>query len=254
MSKDDRNTAIIIAVVLVVCTISLVVIGGYLWQLIYPGLKSTTNSIGLFVKINTTNYNFAVPKLSTASSSNGNTQTPAFQLPAGYTYNFTVPAGYSAGSNGVTGIVDQAILRDANNQGLNSNTILTQPDGFISIPILGTKATIYAGNAGDELTLGFWEYPASNRQIFLCQRRYFAETDPRSCWDLDRLVVGNEIFLSRGDSTFRYVVTSVNTLTNVGNFMYKTASPLDLQIITSYPLVSGSDRLVITAAPQAAAN
>jgi len=245
MSKDDRNTAIIVAVVLVICTISLIVIGGYVWRLIAPGFNATIGSVSLFVRVNNTNYNFPVPK-KTALSSSGTT----FILPTNYTYNFFVPpaAGIAAGT---TGVVDQAILSDARLQGYGDASVLTQADGFLSIPLLDVAAPIYLGNIGNELNLGFWEYPVENGLIFLCQRQYFAPGNPYSCWDLDQLKIGNEIFLNRGGENFRYVVKAVTFLTNVEGFIYgETENIHELQIVTSHPLESGQDRLVITAVPE----
>jgi sortase (surface protein transpeptidase) len=245
MSKDDRNTAIIVAVVLVICTISLIVIGGYVWRLIAPGLTGSVGSVVVFVKVNNTNYNFPVPK-KTAISSTGAT----FILPTNYTYNFLVPPTVSAAA-GITGVVDESILSDARLQGYGNATVLTQANGFLSIPILNIAVPIYLGNVGNELNAGLWEYPLGNGLIFLCQRQYFAPSNPYSCWDLDSIKVGNEIFLNRGDQNFRYVVKIVTYLTNVEGFVYgNTEDVHELQLITSHPLEGGQDRLVITATPE----
>lgn len=61
MKAQDRNTAITILVVLVVCTISLIAIGSFLWNLIAPGVAEFGQVLGAKVSTINNDSNFAVP-------------------------------------------------------------------------------------------------------------------------------------------------------------------------------------------------
>jgi uncharacterized membrane protein len=61
ISKQDRTTAITIAVVLIVCTISLVALISFLWQLLSPTFRQAQIELDeLLFKVRS-DYNFPIP-------------------------------------------------------------------------------------------------------------------------------------------------------------------------------------------------
>lgn len=99
MSKQDRNTAVTIGIVLIVCTITLVAIGSFVWQIIAPGVAVLGEVLGTTAFTIRADYNFAIPAVSaegsnsssqsssSATSSASNSSAPAVE----YNYNFKLP-------------------------------------------------------------------------------------------------------------------------------------------------------------------
>lgn len=97
----------------------------------------------------------------------------------------------------------------------------------ITIPKIGVKAPILQGTNGDELLdHGWWLYPMSNvdnqgEKIFFCHRRFFGRFDPRTCWNINRLVIGDEINMyNTNGQEYKYKIISTSIVyQDVGNMM-----------------------------------
>ncbi|MCA9379515.1 hypothetical protein KC640_03735, partial [Candidatus Dojkabacteria bacterium] len=116
MNKDDRNTALIIIFVLVVCTISLIAIAGSLWSIVAPGVNGVLAFVGFNVRLANANYNFQVPAIADITPPSPSSTVPGSSPEGGldnvirsFDYNFTIP---SAGDSTQGGQRD-AILYDA---------------------------------------------------------------------------------------------------------------------------------------------
>lgn len=271
MKKEDRNTAIIIIVVLVVCTVSLVAIGSSLWNIISPGVNAALNFIGINIRLATVDYNFSIAtnsqvtttsSESTSSSSSASTTSESTSssapsvVPASYSYNFPVPtaAAVGTGSSAVAGLRD-AILTDAQLAGYGSTNETPQTELIVEIPKIQVVSPVFQGLGGDDLLdRGFWVYPTSKALgkgeiILLCHRRYFGPYDPRSCWNLDKVSAGDEIFV-RGslNTTLKYKVIATNVFEANDPLIYTTSDTDNyLKIVTCTPLYSNANRLVVLA-------
>lgn len=259
MKKEDRNTAIIIIVVLVVCTVSLVAIGSSLWNIVSPGVNAFFNYIGINVRLATVDYNFQVPAVgssqsSPTTSSQGGQTPPPSVVPANYSYNFPVPPAPTNGGSSVTGLRD-AILTDAQLAGYGTGTDTPTTELLLNIPKIKVTSPVLQGLGGDDLLdRGFWAYPSSKpigqgELILLCHRRFFGPYDPRTCWNLDKLVKGDEIYLKGStDVTLTYKIIAVNELNASDPTIYNPSETENyLKIVTCHPLYSDANRLVVLA-------
>lgn len=265
MKKEDRNTAIIIIVVLVVCTVSLVAIGSSLWNIVSPGINAFFNFVGLNVRLATVDYNFQVPvgtgggqsqssTSSSTTSSSGSSVPPPNVVPANYSYNFPVPPLTDNGSAAVSGLRD-AILTDAQLAGYGTGTDTPTTELIVNIPKIKVTSPVLQGLGGDDLLdRGFWVYPSSKpigqgELIILCHRRFFGPYDPRTCWNLDKLVPGDEVYLKgSADVTLTYKIIAVNELPGTDPTIYNASDTENyLKIVTCHPLYSDVNRLVVLA-------
>jgi LPXTG-site transpeptidase (sortase) family protein len=259
MNKSDKDNLILVALVLIVCTISLVAVGVSLWRLIGPGVSEFANVLGLSIKISNLNYNFNVPvaqivevtssetSLSVESSSTSSTPTvPALN----YNFNIPEPVVQVASSTSTYGFED-AILSDAELAGYGSGEV-TYTELRIKIPKISVDSPIVQGLGGEGLKQGFWVYPSSNQigngeMILLCHRRYFGPNDPRSCWYIDQVSEGDEIFVSKGDNTLKYSVVGTHSYSGSDSTIYTISDDNYIKIVTCHPLGSSTERFVVLA-------
>lgn len=274
MSNNDRNTALIVTIVLIVCTISLIALGSAVWQLIGPGVVGLLQAIGVNVRLATVDYNFAAPTTAVAitttvatlptSTTTVNTSSEAeasssassqYELPDGYTYNFTVPALPDTDVDVSDYGLESAILSDAQlAEAAAGGTEIPQVEMLLTIPKIDIKSSVFQGFGSESLLRkGFWIHPASGKigkgeVIMLCHRRYFGPVDPRSCWNLDKLVKGDELTLQVGTSVLRYRVLGTSIYKGDDPSIYSTDNAGSyLKIVTCHPLYSNSERFVVLA-------
>lgn len=255
-SKQDRNTALTISIVLVVCTVSLLAVGFSLWQLIFPGLSAIAEVLGTRAKMTTVNYNFAVPAKgsvvnqaqSTSSSSSSASSSPNSNGQVlGTNYNFGVPVS-SASSNHISRV--DSIATDINTAGLNSTN---QIKFRLLIPGLGIDSPASVGNDVELLlSKGFFIHPGSatdsNSQItVMCYRNYFLPTDPRSCHNLHQLYAGNEIVIDKFGEKVTYEVVGQGVFDRNDSSVYESGNEKYLKIVTADPASGENARLVILA-------
>ncbi len=193
MNKDDRNTAIIVIGVLVVCTISLVAIFNSLWNIVSPWVTSSLEFVGFNIRINNVTYNFPVPEI---------TNPPAVALEANY--NFAIPAGivqYPLLPSGV----DDPIISDARIFGYRSDLDVNQVDFIITIPKITLQMPVISGRDDKPLLeKGMWHLQFSpGHHTLLCA----AFANNNSCFFLPLLEEGDEIFMSNGAESRIYKVT-----------------------------------------------
>jgi LPXTG-site transpeptidase (sortase) family protein len=281
ISKQDRNTGITIALILAVCTLSLVAIVSVILQIIGPGLQSFAAFFGEQVQASNVQYNFEVPErrnvvvqapeapveteVATEAIALGDWEISSdlgsqvahvdysVPTPTSVNYNFPVPAldEQIIADTEVSGFED-AILNDAVLAGYGEGT-RAQTNIKLKIPKLDVNAYIYQGlGGGDELRKGFWAYPTSKPfgqgdLILLCHRRYFGTNDPRSCWYLDKLEKGDKMKVTRGDANLNYEVVGVNVFEPTDPRIYTISNDDYLKIVTCTPLGISTHRLVILA-------
>lgn len=272
MSNNDRNTALIVTIVLIVCTISLIAVGSAVWQLIGPGVLGLLQAVGVNVRLATVDYNFAAPSAvvavsttttsittvtATSSSEPESTSSASsqYELPAGYTYNFPVPALPSTDVDVSDYGLESAILTDAQlAEAAAGGAEIPQVEMLLTIPKVGIKSSVFQGFGSEALLKkGFWIHTASGQigkgeVIMLCHRRYFGPVDPRSCWNLDKLVKGDELTLQVGSSVLRYRIVGTSIYRGDDPSIYSTDNAGSyLKIVTCHPLYSNAERFVVLA-------
>lgn len=287
MSKQDRNTGFTIAIVLIVCTLSLIVVGASLWRIIEPGVNTALQFFGFQAQLATVNYNFEVPRRdivvnppvnpppatppATPPAQEPETPTevipppptideevfvlpqPPLVVPANYSYNFPVPTLAAAAENISNGFRD-SILNDAQLAGYGQGGDVPQSNLTIMIDKIGIKSPVLQGLGGDNLLdLGFWVYPGSypigqGEMILLCHRRFFGPYDPRTCWFIDSMTAGDEIVIRNESTEAKYRVISTSIVDDQDGGIYNISDNKNyLKIVTCHPLYSNEQRFVVLA-------
>jgi LPXTG-site transpeptidase (sortase) family protein len=173
-------------------------------------------------------------------------------------YNFAIPA---ARENPITksefigfsdAILDDALLAEFGNSGGDNE--IAQPDLRIRIPKISIDSPVYQGLGADHLLkLGFWIYPGSyglgeGEVVMLCHRRYWGPYHPHSCWFLDKVAVGDEIFMNYNGQDLTYRIAGVNVFDAQDPLIYTISEKGDyIKIVTCTPLYSNKQRLVVLA-------
>lgn len=288
MSKQDRNTGFTIAIVLIVCTLSLIVVGASLWRIIEPGFNTAMQFFGFQVQLATVDYNFDVPpRQDTVVNPPApeplpqpapnptpqpqpqpelvDTPTPTLDeyvyvlpqppliVPANYSYNFPVPTLAAANESISNGFRD-SILGDAQLAGYGQGGDVPQSNLTILIDKIGVKSPVLQGLGGDNLLdLGFWVYPGSypigeGEMVLLCHRRFFGPYDPRTCWNIDYMAIGDEITIRNPGSEAKYRVVSTSIVDDQDAAIYNISDTQNyLKIVTCHPLYSNEQRFVVLA-------
>jgi LPXTG-site transpeptidase (sortase) family protein len=267
VTKDDQNTFIMIAGVLVICVIALIAVLGSIWQIIREPVNQTISGIGYLVKLQTLDYNFSVPittaVVPTPQPTPAPTPTPPTVPPSDitsgnvdieYDYNFAIPTGSGVPVGNNSNIQD-ALFSDAKLLELEGQgQPVTQGNLKIAIPKIKVESPIVQGLNGDALLKeGFWVAPSDRKLgsaeiIFLCHRRYFGPTDPKSCWFLNELVQNDLITITVENVNLTYKIVGTNIFKADDPLIYKASETEDLiRIVTTDPLHSNENRLVVLA-------
>lgn len=282
MKKDDRNTLLLVVFILIVCLVSLIAIFTLVWKIIANPVRETVNAVNEFLQGEPEyDYNFDVPEADAESKNKGKSEsedktendkdekrqeeakveenkeaeekTPDPVIV--YDYNFPVP------EKPANAEIDQALLSypdaivtDAQLAGYGTGTDTPQINMQIIIPRINVNSPVWQGlGANDLLQKGFWVHPASStlgqgEVIMLCHRRYFGPYDPRSCWFIDQMQKGDEIYLKYFDSSLRYEVVGVNVFEGDDPLIYSINTTEDyIKLVTCTPLYSNTNRIVVLA-------
>jgi LPXTG-site transpeptidase (sortase) family protein len=286
MDKEARNTFLIIAIVLIASTVSLVVIFNLIWDILQRPVDSVITTVSDIVDRSIEiDYNFEVPEINNELAEQVDEEpqeeeeepepvaeetplqdekpTEDIEIVAKnpeinarvIDYNFTIPElpesekepeGFKSIPDA---IVDDAKLAEALYAGNPA-----QVNFNIQIPKIGINSPVLQGRGSDELlTKGFWVHPGSHtlgegEVVMLCHRRYFGPYDPRSCWFLDKLQKGDEIFINYSDVQLTYKVVGINVFDGDDPLIYSISDEDDyIKISTCTPLYSNAQRLVVLA-------
>lgn len=260
VSRDDQNTFLMIGGVLIVCLIALIAVISSIWALIRDPVNAVVDSISTFIRIQTLDYNFALPVEVVASPNPVPQPTPSpINIPPinisfgsktekDIDYNFPV-------DNTVTSLFEDALYSDTQLEEMtNNNQTIEQKKLSIQIIPLNINSPIVQGlDSENLLKQGFWVLPSSRKigkaeVVLLCSRRYFGPTDAKSCWFLDKIALGNLITISYNNNSISYKVVGVNRFNANDPLVYKASENEDLiRIVTTDPLESNVNRLVVLA-------
>jgi len=255
ISKQDRNVGITVALVLLVCIVSLIAIGSTLISLISPGITRIAELLGAGLRVTTVDYNFAVgpailpPVSSTSSSATSSTATVD---PDKLIINQPLVRPLSAAQQAAIGksanLAERLLPKD-------SQTPL-KVVGHIYVPKLGIYSPILAGsNYGEIMSAGMALHPNSitpneGEWGIICERSYFAAFDPRSCLFLDELTAEDQVWLIIANTVYKYQIvdpladlvdqTEVENYSLLGKTLRIITSdlvPQKLQILIAAPVI-----------------
>ncbi|MDQ6985216.1 MAG: sortase [Candidatus Dojkabacteria bacterium] len=264
MGGKDKSTILIILVVLVVCFVALGVIGSIVWGLVSGPVSEIASEISDATKTSNTEYNFKIPDIEAGIAMPGSNEAKSENIYASYVrnatgeydYNFLIPEDLSnyIDNDNVTladdTLNDQFLLQyqaSSNDGGVNSMNI--------SIPKVGINSPIWQGLGAESLLeKGFWMYPVINDEntsevILLCHRRHFGANDPRTCWYLDNVAIGDKIDVTnKNGQDLEYVVTQTKIYNAGDPEIYAIEPGKDrIRISTCHPLYSNQQRFVVYA-------
>lgn len=246
-NRDDKNILIIFVIIFTVALIAIIAILNLVWQVVGKSVGEFFNNFGYAVQASTLDYNFAIPVKKDVQPNPQPIQTqptPSVKPAANgdkvvnLNYNFPVPQD----SQKIPGEgLDDPILEDIKKiyyQNINMQEISRIN---IFIPKIGIESPVNGGrNFQSLLEKGFWIYPGSGELgrgelVMLCQRSYFGANDPRSCWNINNLAVGDEITLRKNNHEFKYRITIIGTFSKTYQFLYLPISQDQdtIKIVTS---------------------
>ncbi len=250
-SKEDQNTFLLVAAILVVCIVTVIIIFNLIWGIIAQPINDGINSVGNFFRIQQpVDYNFQVPAVSAIETPQANQNQNDSEQTNAIKYEMPYKNAQVLGSTSVN-ISKEPILKEALASRIQTGNNLTQIKFRVEIPSIGLDSpAMHGSDAQFILQNGFFIYPGSNlinkgEIILLCYRSQFKSTDPRSCWYLNKLSINDEIILDNSNgSTSTYKIIGTNTFNFSSDFIYKINNDENyLQIVTN----DGKNRIVILA-------
>ncbi len=128
----------------------------------------------------------------------------------------------------------------------------------IVIPEINYNSPVILSDDGDSaIDYGAWFYPESahpydGESIFLCHRRYFKANDPKSCWNLDKVSKGANLYINFSDGTQKsYKVSSMSVHPGTDLNIYRTSGDNRIKLISCAKedgrIGSASHRIVLVA-------
>lgn len=130
---------------------------------------------------------------------------------------------------------------------------LTSKNGnWIVIPKMGVDSAIFEG--GEEmLNQGVWHLPRTStpdqggNTVLSAHRWLYKPPDPRTFWNIDKIEVGDEVYVKWQDKEYTYRVISTEVVTpDRVDILRPTKEPI-LTFFSCTPLYSTSHRLVVKA-------
>lgn len=200
MTREQQNTFIMIATILIVSLVTFIAIFNIIWGILAEPVNNTISSIGYFLRTQNIDYNFEVPTQETQTIENTNqseavTEVAPVEEPQTVAeqetsventeetiqetpnqdvevtndlanieidYNFEVPKENTNNANINFESFPDAILSDAILAGYGSGNDTPQVNLQIVIPKIGVNSPVLQGlGADDLLERGFWTYPGS---------------------------------------------------------------------------------------------
>jgi LPXTG-site transpeptidase (sortase) family protein len=254
-----------IVAIIAVCIVALIAVFSVMWRISGGVISRTINSFNRYVKIQNLDYNFKVPEAKAVepepTEEPNDSETDSEEEPAPtpvpqYNYNFSIPF-FETDRNLFR--LEDGILSDAKTLGMatRSNELTTIPYQ-VQIPKIALASLVSSGlGESDLLQKGFWLHPDSKdlltgEAIFLCHRQFFSPNDRRSCWFLDKLEIGDKIYITNLTSElFEYEIISVVlkdvSASNLDEIYTVSGTETTLKIVSSAPLNSSDKRIVVTA-------
>ncbi len=264
-NKDDKNILVMILVIFAVSIIALVAIGNIIWKIIQPGVDIAVAEISNIVRINRLDYNFEIPVRrdtpvavvepleGVEKSSVELTVEQQAVADMNLNYSFFIPEKDDSFVAGSTNFFEE-IYSDSE-LGPVRITEESNKNFVINIEELGINSPAYISpKSSMALKFGFWMHKSSysynqGELVFLCTRRFFDNTDPRSCYFLNLLEINDEIKLEFNGEKSTYKITKQEYLNGNYDNIYNniSADSKSLKIVTTGKVDTGRGRLIISA-------
>lgn len=134
-----------------------------------------------------------------------------------------------------------------------SDVDMTDKDGnWLVIPKMGVDSAIYEGGV-EMLNRGVWHLPRTStpdkggNTVLSAHRWLYEPPDPRTFWNIDKVEVGDEVYIKWQDKEYTYRVISTEVVTpDRVDILQPTTEPI-LTFFSCTPLYSTSHRLVVKA-------
>ncbi len=235
ISREDQNTFIMIAGVMIVCLIALCAVTNTIWQLIRVPVTNFVESVATTIRLQSLNYNFDIPPVDDIANP---TPTPT---------NPTFPDEIKSYPDAIYTIDEINVFTLAGQKPAQKNL-------KIGIASINVSANLYQGEPSEEfLKEGFWVSPTESElgdgeTVFFCNRRFFGPNDARGCWNIDKVNVSDSIVITFENSALEYKVIGTNIFNADDALIYQVNPDKDqIKIITTHPLESNSQRFVVLA-------
>lgn len=233
ISREDQNTFIMIAGVMIVCLIALCAVFNTIWQIIRVPVTNFVDSVGTTIRLQSLNYNFDIPETDDIP-----TPTPTEpQFPSDI---LSYPDALYT-------------INEMNELSLSGQTPV-QKNLKIAIPSINVSANLYQGEPSEEfLKEGFWVSPTESElgdgeTVFFCNRRFFGPNDLRGCWNIDKINRTDRIVINFETVALEYQVVGINIFEADDPLIYQVNPDKDqIKIVTTHPLESNSQRFVVLA-------
>jgi len=262
-NKDDKNILIMVLIIFTVSIIALVAIGNIVWKIISPGVNLAITEVSNVIRVNRLDYNFEIPARRNApvieQKPPENNQTaelsPEQESVANMNlnYSFSIPQKSDSFIAGSTNFFEE-IYSDVN-YGPQRVTEESNKNFVITINKLEINSPVYiAPQSNPALKFGFWMHKSSysfnqGELVFLCTRRFFDNTDPRSCYYLNLLEINDQLSIEFGGEKASYKITRTEYFKDNYDQIYNNISEnkSSLKIVTTGTVDTGRGRLVLTA-------
>lgn len=121
--------------------------------------------------------------------------------------------------------------------------------GTLSIPRLNVKASIYVGVTNKQFNIGVGEWPGSplpgtRGNIVIGGHR---TSGRRPFANINKLAIGDAIYLSRGTRSYKYVVVESLVVSKTAMWITKPTATATLTLFSCHPVGKTSHRYVIRA-------
>lgn len=259
--KGDRGIILIIIIVLVVCVIAMGIVLSLTWRFVGEPIQNSLSEFGEVVKVQRLNYNFDIPEIEAGIVLPGDStfdnedkfQENIKDADQSYNFNFDLPQVEIAAADLD---IQDAILEDARKAGYGTVAgEVGSTNMRVVVPKIGIDSAVWQGFGADDLLLkGFWIYPSANKLgkgeiVMLCHRRHFGPYDPRSCWYLDQVAVGDKVVMDLYDTQYEYKVIETKIYDANDPAIYQDVSQTKdrVRLVTCHPLYSNTQRFVVIA-------
>lgn len=145
---------------------------------------------------------------------------------------------------------EEQVVKDYQDAYISSSA--SREGSWIVIPKMGVDSAIYEGGA-EMLNRGVWHLPRTStpdkgsNTVLSAHRWLYEPPDPRTFWDIDKMEIGDEIYVRWLDQDYTYRVIEIEVITPDRVDILKPTEQPTLTIFSCTPLYSTSHRLVVKA-------
>jgi len=131
--------------------------------------------------------------------------------------------------------------------------ILEKRETVLEIPSIDVEGVVVQGINSNNMDRGFWHFPTSKfpgekgNSVVIGHRFQNIPPARDTFYNLDKLNIGDEIYIKQGDDSLTFIVTHMEIVEKNDISILKDSSDYRLTLVTCTPLWTSDQRLVITA-------